>query len=577
MTNPTLELREQRRIRELCAATLRALSKDPKVHVRQQWFFSGNQPLVHLAPHLQTLPKEKLQYLRGLADGLALRIQHSDPKLHQQLMPEGPVARLIFDWLESLRTESLVPTNLPGSRHNLLTRFYYWSAGFHHAGHTDSQLGILMYTVAQMCWSRLMEAPPLPETLDYIEHTRAALAEPLGPFIYELKHRRDDQEAYAETALEIAAFVADSVESAQAAQEDTKDQDTEDEEEQLDDFALILDMDFDEVMGGDIVAHTQSLTLEQHQGKYRVFTREFDAVTYPARTVRDALLREYRQEINELISHQHIQFNLLVERIRQALLDELDSQWLWDQEEGLIDGRRLSQIVSSPTERRLFRQPQPRLVSDCCVTFLVDCSGSMKAHATTITLMLDLLSYALERAGAQTEVLGFTTGAWNGGRAYRRWRATGRKPQPGRLNEVEHRIFKEANQSWRQANLDLMALMKLDLYREGVDGEAIEWACERLLENDAERKILFVLSDGSPMDSSTQLENDEHYLTSHLVQVVNHYLQQDIEICAIGIGLDLSQLYRDSLIADLEKGLDNHFLDDFVRCLVPRNRRHFSY
>lgn len=577
MTNPTLELREQRRIRELCAATLRALSKDAKVHVRQQWFFSGNQPLVHLAPHLQALPKEQLQYLRGLADGLALRITHSDPELHQKLMPEDPIARLVFDWLESLRTESLVPANLPGARHNLLTRFYYWSAGFHHAGHTHSELGILLYTVAQMCWCRLMEAPPLPETQDYIEHTRAALSEPLGQFIYDLKHQREAQEDFAQTALHIADFVAASVHNARAEREDKKKQDVEDEQEPLDDFALILDMDFDEVMGADIVAHTQSVTLQQQQGRYQVFTREFDAVTHPARTVRDDLLREYRREINTLISHQHIQFNLLVERIRQALLDERDSQWLWDQEEGLIDGRRLSQIVSSPTERRLFRQPQPRLVSDCCVTFLVDCSGSMKAHATTITLMLDLLSYALERAGAQTEVLGFTTGAWNGGRAYRRWRATGRKPQPGRLNEIEHRIFKEADQSWRQANLDLMALMKLDLYREGVDGEAIEWACERLLENDAERKLLFVLSDGSPMDSATQLENDEHYLTSHLVQVVDHYLQQDIEICAIGIGLDLSQLYRDSLIADLEKGLDNHFLDDFVRCLVPRNRHHFSY
>src|SRR5690625_3052735 len=167
-------------------------------------------------------------------------------------MPEDPIARLVFDWLESLRTESLVPANLPGSRHNLLTRFYYWSAGFHHAGHTHSELGILMYTVAQMCWSRLMEAPPLPETQDYIEHTRAALAEPLGPFIYELKHRRDDQKSYAETALAIAAFVANSVESAQAAQEDKKEQDAEDEEEQLDDFDLILDMDFVEVMGGDI-------------------------------------------------------------------------------------------------------------------------------------------------------------------------------------------------------------------------------------------------------------------------------------------------------------------------------------
>lgn len=578
MTNPTLELREQRQIRELCAATLRALSKDPKVHVRQQWFFSGNQPLVHLAPHLQTLPKEKLQYLRGLTDGLALRIQHSNAQLHQQLMPEQPVARLIFDWLESLRTESLTPTHLPGVRHNLLTRFYYWSAGFHHAGHTQSELGILLYTVAQMCWSRLMEAPPLPETQDYIEHTRAALAEPLGHLLYELKHQRKDQQAYAQTALQIASFVAESVENAQAQRKDAKDEkDRDEEQEQLDDFALILDMDFDEAMGGDIIAHTQSVTLQQHKGRYRVFTREFDAVTYPAHKVRADLLREYRQEINTLISHQHIQFNLLVERIRQALLDELDSQWLWDQEEGLIDGRRLSQIVSSPTERRLFRQPQPRLVSDCCVTFLVDCSGSMKAHATTITLMLDILSYALELAGAQTEILGFTTGAWNGGRPYRRWRATGRKPQPGRLNEIEHRIFKEANQSWRQSNLDLMALMKLDLYREGVDGEAIQWACERLLKNESERKLLFVLSDGSPMDSATQLENDEHYLTSHLVQVVEHYLQQGIEICAIGIGLDLSQLYRNSLIADLETGLDNHFLDDFVRSLIPHNRHHFSY
>src|SRR5690625_6619904 len=103
MTNPSLELREQRRIRELCAATLRALSKDAKVHVRQQWFFSGNQPLVHLAPHLQALPKEQLQYLRGLADGLALRITHSDPEVHQKLTPEDPTARPVFVCREPLR------------------------------------------------------------------------------------------------------------------------------------------------------------------------------------------------------------------------------------------------------------------------------------------------------------------------------------------------------------------------------------------------------------------------------------------------------------------------------------------
>lgn len=96
-------------------------------------------------------------------------------------------------------------------------------------------------------------------------------------------------------------------------------------------------------------------------------------------------------------------------------------------------------------ERRLFKQPQQQLLNQSSVSFLIDCSGSIKANAETITMMVDLLTRALERSGAKTEVLGFSTNAWNGGRPYRQWMSRGRKAHPGRLNEIDHRVFKDAN------------------------------------------------------------------------------------------------------------------------------------
>lgn len=287
----------------------------------------------------------------------------------------------------------------------------------------------------------------------------------------------------------------------------------------------------------------------------------------PRVTQRFLLRPHYHPPVDKRLAAQHVNFNLLVQRIRHALSTPTQEQWEWDQEEGLVDGRRLSQLISTPMERRLFKIPQPQHNNPCSVSFLIDCSGSMKGNAETVTLMVDLLSRAIERSGAKTEVLGFSTNAWNGGRPYRRWMSRGRKPQPGRLNEVDLRIFKDADTAWRHANRSIMALLKLDLYREGIDGEAVHWACQRLLSQSTQRKLLYVISDGSPMDSATNLANDDYYLDNHLQQVLAYYEKQGVEICGLGIGLDLSKLYKKYLIADLHKGLDNHFINDFVDSL----------
>src|SRR3546814_13465240 len=73
--------------------------------------------------------------------------------------------------------------------------------------------------------------------------------------------------------------------------------------------------------------------------------------------------------------------------------------WEFGQEEGVIDGRRLTQLVSSPNERRLFRRDQYIAATDSAVGFLIDCSGSMRSCVEPIAVMVDILMRALGQIG----------------------------------------------------------------------------------------------------------------------------------------------------------------------------------
>ena len=150
----------------------------------------------------------------------------------------------------------------------------------------------------------------------------------------------------------------------------------------------------------------------------------------------------------------------------------------------------------------------------------------------------------------------------------------GRPPHPGRLNEVCHLVFKEADRGWRRARTDIAALLKADLFREGIDGEAVDWACNRLLARREARRILIVISDGCPADSATGLANDAFYLDNHLKDVVARRERQGaVEILGLGVGLDLSAFYRRSLATDMTQGLENALFAEIVQLIGGRHRR----
>ena len=117
-------------------------------------------------------------------------------------------------------------------------------------------------------------------------------------------------------------------------------------------------------------------------------------------------------------------------------------------------------------------------------------------------------------------------------------------------------------------------MLKTPYFREGLDGEAVEWACARMAQRDVERRILLVISDGSPMDSATHLANDEFYLDNHLKNVVEkHDGSHGIEIYGIGVGLALTPYYRHCLAIDLQESLSNHVFTQILQMIDHSRRR----
>ena len=540
-------LRREHRIRELRAASIRALSSQRGLHFRGSTLYRGRRQVPMAAPHLHP-PTE-----RGSADGMALRLRHNDPDVHAELRPQRTASRLVFEMLEQYRVESLVPDAWPGVRRNLADRFRDWSQAFEASRSIETDAGLVLYTVAQVCRARITAEPITARTEDLIESTRFALASTFGRDLSALRPNRHCQRTFGQHARAIAERVADLDQlQVEAGQPDRR----------WDGFEWLFDPDDDSDATTSAPGGARRALTGEDSG-YRVYTRVYDEMRPIASLVRDAQLHEYREQLDRAVRDSGVSARALGRRLGNLLAEPRRDGWAGGHESGLIDGRRLAQLVTTPSERNIFRAPEWTPRTDTVVSFLVDCSGSMKAFSQPVAVLVDVFARALDLAGVGCEVLGFTTAAWNGGRARRDWMRGGRPPNPGRLNEIRHLVIKDADTSYRSARRAFGGLLKEDLYREGIDGEAVEWARNRLAGREEHRRILVVISDGSPMDAATSLANEQDYLDQHLRDVVA--ADSDIQICAVGVGLDPSLYYDRYTALDLANGINrramSHVLD----------------
>jgi cobaltochelatase CobT len=141
-----------------------------------------------------------------------------------------------------------------------------------------------------------------------------------------------------------------------------------------------------------------------------------------------------------------------------------------------------------------------------------------------------------ESVGINAEVLGFTTRAWKGGQTREEWIVDGKPRQPGRLNDLRHIVYKSFTNTVREAGLNLGVMLREGLLKENVDGEALLWAYKRLMTEDATHRLLFVISDGVPVDDSTLSVNRGNFLSDHL-KAVTSWIESEGDVFLVGIGI----------------------------------------
>lgn len=574
------------RFKAVLGGAARAIAREPEIELA----FTADAPTqsgkhIKVPMPARTLPAEQVAEARGFADGFALRLRHHDSKLHARTAPVEAVARSVFDAVEGARVEALGARGYAGIASNLATALDLKLRADPITRARNRDEVPLSTALSLMVRERLtgaeapaLAAPGLALVRDWIEEKAGGDLDALGLAI-------DDQRAFASLATKLLEdleliegdMIPDEADEGGSEDEGTDEQQSEEGEEgerdgeqgqgeieargserdaesQDGEGAEQSDGDFEDMDGepgddGDEgmlpVRPNRPFSDFAPQFEYKAWTTRFDEVIAATDLCDADELARLRSYLDQQLVHLQGAVTKLANRLQRRLMAQQNRSWDFDQEEGLLDAARLARVVVNPTQSLSYKIERETDFRDTVVTLLIDNSGSMRGRPISIAaISADILARTLERCGVKTEILGFTTRAWKGGQARETWLAAGRPPQPGRLNDIRHIVYKKADEPWRRARTSLGLMMREGLLKENIDGEALLWAHARLIARPEERKILMVISDGAPVDDSTLSVNSGSYLERHLRQVIGWIeTKSPVELAAIGIGHDVTRYY----------------------------------
>ncbi|MFM7350488.1 MAG: cobaltochelatase subunit CobT [Erythrobacter sp.] len=581
------------RFKQALTGASRAIARDNEVEVA--WSAdvpgaAGNRFRVPLPG--RDLPADQVREARGFADSFALKLRHHDAALHARSAPPEPIARACYDAIEQVRYEALGANRFGGIRANLDAATELRTAG-DKIVRAQNSAEVPLQTALALLVREALTGEPVPErALGGIELVRDFLEEKVGGDFAGLADSIADQELFQKLALDMLRELdltrpteaPDETDSDEPDDEDAPD-DSEGEDdsqgegdpqsaEMAGDMAegdgegeQSSDTETDSEMsegdpGDDADAANAPVRPNRPQAEvpasvdYKAFTTRFDEeVAAPDLCDAEELDRLRAYLDSQLTGLQGV-VTRLANRLQRRLMAQQNRSWDFDQEEGVLDAARLSRVIVSPGTALSYKVERDVEFKDTIVTLLIDNSGSMRGRPISIAaISADILARTLERCGVKTEILGFTTRAWKGGQSREAWLADGKPPNPGRLNDLRHIIYKQADEPWRRARRNLGLMMREGLLKENIDGEALIWAHSRLLYRPEERRILMVISDGAPVDDSTLSVNSAGYLEAHLRSVIEWIEKvSPVQLVAIGIGHDVTRYYRRAVtIMDVEQ------------------------
>ncbi|MES2471586.1 MAG: cobaltochelatase subunit CobT, partial [Pseudomonadota bacterium] len=472
---------------------VRSLAAEPELEVN----FSAEPPALkglkaRLPSPARNLSAHDVALVRGTGDAYALRRAYHDEKVNNQFRPASPEGAAIFEAAEQARVEAIGSLAMKGVKANLASGLEQrlLNRGLGKAKSKDD--APLADVLGLMVREKLTGEKPPASVAGAVDFWRAFIEEKAGTDLDKLADALRDQKSFAKltrTMLNHLSF-GDQSDSESSAEQDAdgekpdgENDDGEDQDAQQDGESAATESAAESEDGQEVdsdMAAEQSEDLSdatepedgakpqrneqafsrQDEWGYKVFTAEFDEEIAAADLCEAEELTRLRGFLDQQLSVMQSVVSRLANKLQRLLMAQQNRHWEYDLEEGLLDTSRLTRIVIDPMYPLSFKREKDTTFRDTCVTLLLDNSGSMRGRPMMVAAMCaDILGRTLERVGVKTEILGFTTRAWKGGMSREKWLGAGKPPQPGRLNDLRHIVYKAADEPWRRAKRNLGLMM----------------------------------------------------------------------------------------------------------------------
>ncbi|PCD77583.1 cobaltochelatase subunit CobT [Pseudothioclava arenosa] len=577
------------------AEATKTLADAPEMNVTYTVDPSGVSGDVMRLPQVsRRMTRDEVLLARGTGDALALRHRFHDDATSARYLPQGEMARAIYDAMETARCEALGARDMPGTLSNIDAKIAHEAARKGYGQIRNREAAPLAaaagYFLREAATGRALPA----DAANVLDLWRGFIEQSAGGDMEDLRAAIADQSAFARLTRKVIADLGfgdqlgddPDAELNDEAEENASEQDEEAgdnqarDESQEDDQEVTSESTQEQQQDQTETRVSSAEASEDEMGEevelpeadapqeppppafsdadpnYKVFTTEFDEEIAAEELAEPAELERLRAYLDQQLEPLKGAVARLANKLQRRLQAQQNRSWEFDREEGTLDAGRLARVVANPTTPLSFKVEKDTEFRDTVVTLLLDNSGSMRGRPISIAaICADVLARTLERCSVKVEVLGFTTRAWKGGQSREKWLAEGRPQQPGRLNDLRHIIYKRADAPMRRTRANLGLMMKEGLLKENIDGEALEWAYRRTLARPEARKILMVISDGAPVDDSTLSVNPAIFLEKHLRDVIAMIeKRRGVELIAIGIGHDVTRYYQHAVtITDAEQ------------------------
>jgi cobaltochelatase CobT len=564
------------------SATVKSIGKSDLIEVN----FVTDSPSINgnvinlIEPNLDSI-KKNLNYIRAEADAMALEIRFHKNDIHEKYLSQNNTSNDIFNAFEKSRIETQGSDIFKGIKSNILNKH---ELDLNNKDVFKDSSKEIIDAFRYVSFSEFTGEKLSGKFIQFKRIIQKQLGVKYSEFFSNLKNNISNQEKFAnqlQSILKELGYFEYNSKNEDKNDNENENDSNEDEVPNRDntsnDQDKGLDQDFDKEAPSSDTQLSSSSENEQEMGDdsqeneldyfpkiesldklkgYKFYTNKYDEIIKAEDLCDLKELDRLRLSLDQQVFNFKPLIAKIANRLQRKLQAQQNRQWEFNLEEGYLDTTRLAKIIINPTHKLSFKKEKNVEFKDTIVSLLIDNSGSMRGRPITVAaLCSDILARTLERCLIKTEILGFTTKTWKGGKSREKWIENGKPSNPGRLNDLRHIIYKSGDAPWRRSRKNLGLLLREGILKENVDGEALSWAFSRLISRQEKRRVLIVISDGAPVDDSTLSVNPGNYLEKNLREKITDIENKtDIDLIAIGIGHDVSRYYKKAVtIMDVDQ------------------------